>query len=209
MSIAIAVLAAGQSSRMGKNYHKLLALFDGLPLIRRSVLSALESDGIRTIVVLGHRADDLHRHLSDLKIDILVNEDFASGLSSSLRMALAHIPADATGMMVLLPDMPGIGASDLIHLQRVFEDARGKAIVRATAQGQPGHPVILPRSLFSNIAALSGDIGARQLIASSGLPVIDVELGHAAMLDVDTPAAVITAGGKLVQLDRQGIDDET
>lgn len=197
MSIALALLAAGRSSRMGGNHHKLLALFDGITLIRRSALAALGSGAAPVIVVLGHRADDLRKALDGLKVDLVVNDGFASGLSTSLKAAVAQVPSDATGMIVQLADMPGIGGSDLVRLKQVFEEAGGKAIVRATAQGRPGHPVILPRKLLADIPSLAGDIGARELIATSGLPVMEVELGRAATLDVDTPVQMAAAGGIL------------
>ncbi|HLP71184.1 MAG TPA: 4-diphosphocytidyl-2C-methyl-D-erythritol kinase, partial [Rhizobium sp.] len=55
----------------------------------------------------------------------------------------------------------------------------------------------LPRSTFEAVQALEGDVGARSIVEGSGLAVIDVELGEAAHLDVDTPEAVLAAGGLL------------
>ncbi len=73
----------------------------------------------------------------------------------------------------------------------------GRAIVRAVADGKRGNPVILPRSTFAAIMKLEGDIGARAIVETSGLDVVDVEIGSAAHLDVDTPEAVLAAGGVL------------
>jgi molybdenum cofactor cytidylyltransferase len=69
--------------------------------------------------------------------------------------------------------------------------------VRATNAGVPGNPVILPRALFAAARQLDGDTGARQLIEDSGLPLIDIEIGEAASLDVDTPELLARAGGQL------------
>ncbi len=69
--------------------------------------------------------------------------------------------------------------------------------MRATHDGARGNPVILPRALFADALRLEGDVGARHLVEAGGLPVRDVDLGIAASLDVDTPDAMASAGGRL------------
>ena len=97
----------------------------------------------------------------------------------------------------LSADMPGVTAADLVRLIEAFAGAGGNAIVRAVSAGKRGNPVILPRTTFPAVRALSGDVGARQIIETSGLDIIDVEIGPAAHLDVDTPEAIAEAGGVL------------
>lgn len=194
MTVAVAVLAAGSSSRMGAGRHKLLARFGGMPLIRRAALAALDGGGVPVIVVLGHRADELRAPIADLPAIVVFNPRFGDGLSSSLRAAVARVPAGVDGLLVHLADMPAITAADLKRLIGAFD---GNAVVCATHGGRRGNPVILPRALFAAIEGLAGDVGARQLIADSGLPVVDVDLGPAAALDVDTPEALRQAGGVL------------
>ena len=67
--------------------------------------------------------------------------------------------------------------------------------MRAVARGIPGNPVIFPRVEYERLCALGGDEGARKLIAASQLPVIDVEIGEGAAIDVDTPDQILAAGG--------------
>ena len=62
--------------------------------------------------------------------------------------------------------------------------------MRATHDGKRGNPVILPRALFPAVAKLEGDTGARHLVEAEGNPVIDVEIGEGAGVDVDTPEAM-------------------
>ncbi len=69
--------------------------------------------------------------------------------------------------------------------------------MRATHDGKRGNPVLLPRALFAEVATLEGDTGARHLVEAEGPPVIDVEIGEAAFVDVDTPDAMARAGGVL------------
>ena len=78
-----------------------------------------------------------------------------------------------------------------------FAAQGGRSVVRATHSGKRGNPVILPRTLFPLVATLEGDTGARGIVEAGEGPVIDVELGEAASLDVDTPAAMAQAGGVL------------
>jgi molybdenum cofactor cytidylyltransferase len=95
----------------------------------------------------------------------------------------------------MLADMPGVTTDDLNRMITAFRDANGASIVRAVSQGKRGNPVILPRSLNDAVLRLEGDVGARHLIETSGLAVTDVEIGDAAQIDVDTPEAIIAAGG--------------
>ena len=63
------------------------------------------------------------------------------------------------------------------------------------AMHQPGNPVILPQALVARIDELEGDTGARHLIETGGAEIVDIELGEAARIDVDTPDALAAAGG--------------
>ncbi|MBY5325851.1 nucleotidyltransferase family protein [Rhizobium leguminosarum] len=198
-SVAIVILAAGKASRMGEGgRHKLLAEFDGVPLVRRSALTALAADAASVIVVTGHRRSEIEAALDGLALTFIDNPDYASGMASSLKAGFSSRDADsAEGILVMLADMPGISTTHLDALISTFRNAGGEAVVRAVSRGKPGNPVILPRSLNQAILRLEGDVGARDIIATSGLPVLDVDVGDAALLDVDTPDEVLAAGGAL------------
>jgi molybdenum cofactor cytidylyltransferase len=201
MSVAIVLLAAGMSSRMGSSgLHKLLAEFDGIPLLRRTATVAIGSKASSVALVLGHRADDLQNVLSGLKLSTIINPDYASGMASSLATGFATQEArNADGIMVMLADMPDLSSAHLDQLIDAFDASGATAIVRAVFDGKPGNPVILPRSLQDAVLRLEGDVGARHLIETSGLPIINVEIGPAAQVDVDTPQAVEAAGGVFVE----------
>ncbi|MCD7109798.1 molybdopterin-binding/glycosyltransferase family 2 protein [Rhizobium sp. DKSPLA3] len=191
------VLAAGQASRMGTaGHHKLLATFDGVPLVRRTTAVALAASPA-PVVVTGHRAGEIREALSGLDLVLVHNEDFASGMASSLIAGLDAAGPEADGMLVLLADMPGVTADDLRRLIAAFEEQGGRVVVRAVYGGKRGNPVILPRALFPALRTLEGDVGARHVIETGGLPVVDVDIGPAAHLDLDTPEAIAAAGGVL------------
>jgi molybdenum cofactor cytidylyltransferase len=98
---------------------------------------------------------------------------------------------------VILADMPFIRAQHLNRMLDAFAENDGFAIIRAACGAKRGNPILLPRSTFAAIAQLEGDVGARSLIEESGLAVLDIDIGDAALIDVDTKEAVIAAGGVL------------
>lgn len=190
------VLAAGRSSRMG-GPNKLLARFEGKPLIRHVVERALASIAASVTVVVGHQADAVRLSLDGLDTRIVENPDFASGLSSSLKTGIGALASNASGALVILGDMPAISRDDLDRLMVAFESSGRNSIVRATHGGKRGNPVILPHAAFAMLSEIEGDTGARAIVEPGRFETMDVELGAAAALDVDTPEAMVLAGGVL------------
>lgn len=201
MSVTIVLLAAGMSSRTAKDgFHKLLAQFDGEPLLRKMARVATTSKALSVVVVLGYRHDMFKAILSDLNVEIAINENFADGMASSIVSGFAAAQArNADGIMVMLADMPEISTAHLDRMIEAFEGCGGSSVVRAVCGKTPGNPVILPRSLHEAVLTLKGDGGARRLIEASGVPIIGVDVGEAAERDVDTREAIAAAGGVAVQ----------
>lgn len=195
-AVDIVVLAAGRSSRMG-GPNKLLASFDGIPLITR-VASACTASRARSVtVVTGHMAEPIGAALEGLDVTLVHNSDFATGLASSLKTGIAALPKDSAGALIVLGDMPMVTAEALDRLIDAFARQGGRPVIRATHGGERGNPVLLPASLFSQVALLSGDTGARHVIETSRAEIVDLEIGEGAGLDVDTPEAMARAGGEL------------
>ncbi|MGP4753707.1 nucleotidyltransferase family protein [Agrobacterium pusense] len=197
--VFVILLAAGRSSRMGKTgASKLLAEFNGIPLVRRSAEVALGSTANTVIVVTGHRRFEIEAVLDSLRVECVENPLHESGMGSSLAAGVTRCRArGADAVLVMLADMPGLTSDDLDQLIATFCTADGEVVVRAMGDGTPGNPVIIPKSLFEAVAHLEGDVGARGVIEASSLPVVYVEIGEAALLDVDTPEALRAAGGTL------------
>lgn len=197
MSVTIVLLAAGMSSRTAKDgFHKLLAQFDGVPLLRKMARVASASKALSVVVVLGYRHDMFKAILSDLDVEIAINKNFAEGMASSIVSGFATAQArNADGIMVMLADMPEISTAHLDRMIEAFEGCGGSSVVRAVCGDIPGNPVILPRSLHEAVLTLKGDGGARRLIEASGVPIIGIDVGEAAERDVDTREAVAAAGG--------------
>ncbi len=197
--VAALMLAAGQARRMGKDGpHKLLAEFDGVPLVRRTADVLLASGASPVVTVTGHRRAEIEAAVAGLDLTLQHNPDYASGMATSLATGFS-LPAlaDADGVLVMLADMPAIATVHVDSLIDAFAKAGGGVFVRSVSDGKRGNPIIIPRAAVPAVLRLEGDVGARALIESSGLPVIDVDIGPAAHLDVDTPDAVRAAGGVL------------
>jgi len=194
--IAAIILGAGKSSRMG-GPNKLLATLDGKALIRHVAEAACSADLAQTIVVTGHLADKVGKHVADLDVTLVHNPDFADGMSGSIRAGINALAPDIDAAIVLLGDMPRIGPDALAKLVSAYRDSPSSLIVMATADGKRGNPVLWDRRYFDALTNLSGDVGARHVIAENPGFVTEVEIGPAARLDLDTPEALHAAGGRL------------
>lgn len=194
--IAIIILAAGKSSRAG-GFHKLLAQFDGVPLVRKVALQALKSEVGAVCVVMGHRSGDVEATLCDLPLKLTSAPNYEAGISQSLLHGIAFaMDAGAEASMILLADMPFI-TSDIIRDIADRWRRNKQSIVRACHGVTPLHPLVLPAALFPRILRLTGDAGAKHIIAESGLPLIRVDLEEKVGVDVDTIADVVSAGGRM------------
>jgi molybdenum cofactor cytidylyltransferase len=198
--VAAVLLAAGQSRRMG-GPNKLLARMEGVPLVRRAVEAAQASRAAPVIVVTGHQADSVRGALAGLDVTFVHNPDYAEGLSTSLRAGIAAVPGEADGALVCLADMPGVTPEVIDHLIAAFRPEEGARIVVPTFDGKRGNPVFWSRSFFERLRGIQGDVGARHLIGENPETVVEIEIGPAVTLDLDTPEAMQAAGGVLEAAD--------
>ncbi|MBP2227322.1 molybdenum cofactor cytidylyltransferase [Azospirillum agricola] len=181
------VLAAGRSSRMGDT-NKLLADVGGTPLVARAVDAALASQAASVIVVTGHQGERVAAALSGKPVTFVHNPAFAEGLSGSLRAGLAAVPSESDAVVVCLGDMPRVAAGVIDRLVAAYSPAEGRAICIPTTHGKQGNPVLWDRAFFAEMAALTGDSGAKRLLGLHADRVCEVPVDDAGILyDVDTP----------------------
>lgn len=185
--VAAVVLAAGRSTRMGA-VNKMIAEIGGKPLVRIAAEQALASKAAPVIVVTGHERDKVEAALKGLSVRFANNPDYAEGLGTSLRAGIAAVPAEADGVVILLGDMPQIDAALIDKLIAAFEPEKGALVVVPTIEGRRGNPVIWARRFFPELMAVTGDVGARHIIASVAEIVAEVAVTDPAItVDVDTP----------------------
>jgi molybdenum cofactor cytidylyltransferase len=162
--IAAVVLAAGQSRRMGAN--KLIADLGGRPVVRH-VVDAIRAAGVaKTLVVLGHQAEETRALLAGAGVDFVVNARYREGVSTSLKAGIAALPDEIDGAMIFLGDMPDIEPSLIARLIAAFEPASMRAIVAPQRDGRQGNPVLWGRIFFPILLEKTkGDAGAKHLIS--------------------------------------------
>ncbi len=177
------VLAAGASTRFGSA--KQLVRIAGRPLLHTTVSRAVEITGSATMVVLGARAAELAPLLTHTPASIVINQQWREGIGSSIRCAVARLPAACTGVLLVLADQAAVTAEDLRRLVGAWR-RQPDYVATALYAGTVGVPAIFPRSRFTELAELRGDIGARRLLQRNPDRLIRVPMESAA-LDIDTP----------------------
>jgi molybdenum cofactor cytidylyltransferase len=182
---AVVVLAAGGSARMGEP--KQLLRVDGVPLVRRAALAAVEARLGRVFVVLGAEMEAIRTAIANLELSIVLNADWREGLASSLRAGveavLREAPA-ARGLIAMPADQPRLAAEHLRALDAA-QRARGAAIVASDYGDHRGPPAFFARAEFPALAALRGDVGARGLLGGPEVETVAAPPGSG--LDVDRP----------------------
>jgi molybdenum cofactor cytidylyltransferase len=195
--IAAVVLAAGRSTRMG-GANKLLAVIGGKPLVRIAAEQALASRADPVIVVTGHERERVEAALAGLDLRMMHNANYADGLGSSLKAGVAAVPPEADGVIVCLGDMPQVTADLIDRLIAAYDAEKGALVIAPTRNGQRGNPVLWSRRFFPDLMAITGDIGARNLLAGYGEAVVEVPVTEAgAFVDIDTPDALSAAKAEL------------
>lgn len=162
--VSAVVLAAGLSTRMGRN--KLLLNFKDKPLIARLVDTLLASKIDEVIVVLGHEIEKVRAELQGKPIRLVHNPDYREGLSTSVRTGVDAVSPDADGIMICLADQPLLEPADVNQIVAAFADAKkvNKSIVVPFFKGERGNPVILDASLRVAILGIVGDVGCKGVI---------------------------------------------
>ena len=182
-SLHAVVLAAGASTRFGSP--KQLVRVAGRPLLHTAVTRAAEVVGNALTVILGAGAAQLAPLLKHSPGAVVVNQDWREGIASSIRVAVARLPATCAGVMLVLADQAAVSADDLKRLAGTWRK-QPQYIAAALYAGVCGAPAIFPRSTFRELAELRGDAGARQLLRRNADRIVRVPMPSAA-LDIDTP----------------------
>lgn len=178
------VLAAGGSVRMGKP--KQLLPIEGQPMVRRVTGAVCELGLAQVLVVVGAQAEAVTKALDGLPVEIVVNEDWAAGLSGSMRVGLEALRPEIQATMLILADQPALTPGLMQTLVAHYE-ATQAPIVAPLFRGRRGNPVLFDRTLFPELLAVEGDQGGRTVIARHKDQMESIEVDHAAvLLDVDT-----------------------
>ncbi len=183
--IGAVILAAGGSTRMG--YPKQLIEHKGDTLVRRAAVAALDAGGRPVLVVVGASAEEVAECLDGLEgVEVLYNERWESGLSSSLSAGLSALKADHSidGALVMVIDQPLVDADALGKLMAAFDEKH--RIVASAYDEIVGVPVVIGSEHFSALTNLNGDEGAGRWLRARLADVTQIDVASASV-DIDTP----------------------
>ncbi len=188
--IGAVVLAAGQSKRMGAQ-NKLLAEVRGQAMVRGVVETLVGADVSPIVVVVGHEADRVRGALAGCEVEYVDNPDYADGLSTSIRAGAAAMEDRVDGALFVLSDMPWVTRAHLDALMSAFDPASGRSICVPTHGGRRGNPILWSARYLLDMQRLTGDVGARPLLAEHADQIAEVEVDDRGVhFDVDTPQAL-------------------
>jgi molybdenum cofactor cytidylyltransferase len=176
------VLGAGGSKRLGRP--KQLLPFGGGTLLGHVVATARACAFGQTIVALGGAARDVRAGVDLGGVQVVVNDAYGEGCSSSIAAALAAVDERCDVLVLMLGDQPGVTAATVAALLAGRGDA-GLAVCRYD-DGR-GHPIAFARPLFGELADLHGDTGVWRLLDRAGERAAEVRVPGPIPLDVDTP----------------------
>ena len=185
--VSAVVLAAGMSTRMGRN--KLLLTFRNKPLVVHAVDTLLASKVGEIIVVLGHElekaSDRLENNAGQVsagaqrrRVRLVENPEYREGLSTSVRTGIQAVSPQAEAIMIYLADQPLLEPDDVDRIIAAFAAAKteNKTIVVPFFKGERGNPVILDASLRDSMLGIAGDVGCKGVIKRYPEKVYAIEM---------------------------------
>ncbi|MAV72820.1 MAG: hypothetical protein CBB81_00520 [Cellvibrionales bacterium TMED21] len=180
--LAVLIMAAGESRRFGSC--KLLANIDGKPMLQRSIELAQSTDASLIRVVTGRWHQEVKQaQTSGLidDIDLIYNSDWQQGLGNSIATGISQVASLCDEALVLLADQVRVSGEDLKRL--TLRDDKNQ-LACASYSKTLGPPAIFPAQFFPELEKLSGDKGAKALLAELTATHCQIDIPSAS-LDVD------------------------
>lgn len=192
--LAAAILAAGESRRMGAP--KALIPYRGTTFAGNLLEVTRHPRVGITRVVLGAGAEHIRAQLGLDPAIVALNPDWPQGQLSSIQAAIRSLPEGETDGLMLCPvDHPMVSAELVARLIDEF-DATGKSIVLPTYQGRRGHPVIFRSLLYHELLKASVEVGAREVVWAHRADVVEVPTDEeGVVLNLNDPEALRRALG--------------
>jgi CTP:molybdopterin cytidylyltransferase MocA len=181
--ISSILLAAGMSTRMGEP--KALLPWQGQPLVCYQVEQLREAGVDEVVVVLGHRADDIQRHMKLLRCRVLLNALHQQGKAGSLRIGAKGVNRDAEAIVIVSVDQPRPAELTRKLLEAHTDET---LISRAVHQGKGGHPIVVSGALRPELMAATDTTGGlKAVMRAHEAETQNIELGPECLVDVNTP----------------------
>lgn len=183
--IAVVVLAAGWSSRMGA-LKPLLPFGDSTVL--GHVVATIAASGVGpAVVVVGNEGERVGAAAEACGARAVVNAEFAGGMLTSIQAGIAALPASVIGALILPVDVPLIRSNTLAMIAGAAR-TDPEAVHLPVFDGRCGHPPFIPRRLFAEILAAPREASLRDILKrheddTKRVPVIDSGI----LRDMDYP----------------------
>ena len=170
--ISAILLAAGQSKRMGDE-NKLVKNFQGIPLIKHSVRNILASFIGELIIVLGHQKEIIEKLIDkNEKIKFVFNQDFESGIATSIKTGLNHLSEETEAFFICLGDMPMVN-KDIFNL--LIKSKNNREIIVPTYKNKQGNPILFSKSMKKKIMTIEGNVGAKKILELNKDKILNIE----------------------------------
>ena len=182
------ILAGGSSARMGRA-KQLLPLGDST-VLEKTITNVRGAEVNEIVLVLGASAETIRRQLplSLLEgLNVVVNRAYREGMSSSLRAGISALDQRSEAALIILGDQPFIRSQTMDQVIKAYRRDQAQIVI-PSFHGTRGNPVLLDRSIFSEVMALEGDMGSRAIFGNhlGGIAKVEVE-DEGILLDIDDP----------------------
>ncbi len=182
--VAGIILAAGQSTRMGRT--KQLLPWAGTTVLGHIILQSNRSCLDQLVLVLGHKAEQIANELDMQNLAVVYNPEYDKGQSTSLKRGIDNLPDDVQAAIFLLADQPLISCSVIDKIVYAYLQTSFPLII-PVHEGRRGNPVLIDRSIFPRLMCLQGDTGARAIFDEYTDYLFEVEIPEPGIcLDLDT-----------------------
>lgn len=165
---------------------KMLLPYRGTTIIETVIQNIAASSVEKTLVVLGSDREEILKVISDYDVMHCYNADFKTGMLSSVKCGLAHLPDDYLAALVFPGDQPMIEVPVINLVVRTWHDS-GRGIVVPTFMGRRGHPLLIERKYNKEVMSLDAAEGLRILAMKHPDDVKEIETDNPLILkDIDT-----------------------
>jgi len=188
VNASLVLLAAGDSRRLGSP--KQLLRIGNETLLHRATREACASRAREVIVVLGFQAEVMRAEINGLRARTIENASWREGIASSIRSGVGALDPSADGVLLAVCDQPRMTAA---HCDALLRAADAAACAAASFYGgSPGVPAFFPRALFADLLALTGDRGAKGILAAQSERLVTIAWPDGA-IDIDTAEDIAAA----------------
>ena len=182
--VAGILLAAGTSSRMGRN--KMLFELNGESVLRGAARRALAGGLSPLLVVIGHEAEKSRAELDGLPCQVVINPDYEQGINSSVKAGISALPAGTQATVVMLADMPFVTPEMIRGLIDRYRESEAPLVI-SDYEGVNAPPMLYDQGLFDELLTMTGEGCGRQVVRRHREEAEVLSWPASALADIDVP----------------------